>query len=522
MVARPTRLWMVGAVALIAVAGCTASNAEPKPTTSASVSGAAAPSDDLASFYGQKVRWEGCGGGFDCTKLKVPADYDNPGAGTLELEVVRVRTKDPKGSLILNPGGPGGSGVDYARAARAVLTPQLADAYDVVGFDPRGVVNSTPVDCIDDSKLDALFAADGTPDTPAEVADLAATSKLFGVGCKSKSPRVAPYMDTESAARDMDILRAALGDEKLNYLGKSYGTYLGAQYAELFPQRVGRMVIDGVLPSSLDSDEITLGQAKAFDVVLRRFVADCITQDDCPLPRDVDAGVARIQQFLADLDQNPIPGTGDRMLTEALGTYAILSYLYFPPNDWDILRFGLDAAFQGDGSVLMDMMDDRIQRNPDGTFANNGNEAFYAVSCLDRPAVGGVDHAEELAEKWAAEAPVFGPYMAWGNLPCWQWPMGTGTAEAAGDPPVFRAEGSAPILVVTTKYDPATPYEWGVQVADELDNATLLTYDGDGHTAYTSGSRCIDKAVDAYLLDGTLPAEGTVCQPDAGSGGTGA
>ncbi len=524
VVARPTRLLMVGAAVLIAVAGCTASNAEPQPTPSGSFLSSDAPSasGDLASFYGQKVRWEGCGGGFDCTKLKVPADYGNPGEGFLELDVVRVRAKDPKGSLILNPGGPGGSGVDYARAARAVLTPQLADAYDVVGFDPRGVVNSSPVDCIDDSKLDALFASDGTPDTPQEVADLAATSKLFGVGCESKSPQVAPYMDTESAARDMDILRAVLGDEKLNYLGKSYGTYLGAQYAELFPDKVGRMVIDGVLPSSLDSDEITLGQAKAFDVVLRRFVSDCITQDDCPLPRDVDAGVARIQQFLADLDQNPIPGTGDRMLTEALGTYAILSYLYFPPNDWDILRFGLDAAFQGDGSVLMDMMDDRIQRNPDGTFANNGNEAFYAVSCLDRPAVGGVDHAADLAEKWAAEAPVFGPYMAWGNLPCWQWPMGTGTAEAAGDPPVFRAEGSAPILVVTTKYDPATPYEWGVQVADEFDNATLLTYDGDGHTAYTSGSSCIDKAVDAYLLEGALPAEGTVCQPDVSGGGSGA
>jgi pimeloyl-ACP methyl ester carboxylesterase len=524
VLARPTRLWMVGATVLVALIGCTASNAEPQGTSSGtpSASEASSAGDPLGAFYGQKVRWKGCGGDFDCTKLKVPADYDNPGAGTLELDVVRVRAKDPKGSLILNPGGPGGSGVEYARAARAVLTPQLADAYDVVGFDPRGVVNSTPVDCIDDSKLDALFAADGTPDTPAEVADLAATSKLFGVGCKSKSPQVAPYMDTESAARDMDILRAVLGDEKLNYLGKSYGTYLGAQYAELFPDNVGRMVIDGVLPSSLDSDQITLGQARAFDMVLRRFVEDCITKEDCPLPRDADAGVARIQQFLADLDQNPIPGTGDRMLTEALGTYAILSYLYFPPNDWDILRFGLDAAFQGDGSVLMDMMDDRIQRNPDGTFANNGNEAFYAVSCLDRPAVGGVDHAAALAEKWAAEAPVFGPYMAWGNLPCWQWPMGAGTAEAAGAPPVFRAQGSAPILVVSTKYDPATPYEWGVQVADELDNATLLTYDGDGHTAYTSGSSCIDRAVDAFFMDGTIPAEGTVCKPDAGSGGTGA
>jgi hypothetical protein len=274
------------------------------------------------------------------------------------------------------------------------------------------------------------------------------------------------------------------------------------------------MLLDGVLPSSLDSDEITFGQAKAFDVVLRRFVEDCITKEDCPLPRDVDQGVARIQQFIADLDQDPLPGIGDRMLTEALGTYAILSFLYFPPTDWEVLRYGLETAFQGDGSVLMDMMDGRIQRRPDGTFDNNGNEAFYAVSCLDRPAVGGVEHAQQLAEDWAAEAPVFGPYLAWGNLPCWQWPMGPGTAEAAGEPPVFTATGSAPILVASTKYDPATPYEWGVQVAGELDNATLISYDGDGHTAYTSGSRCIDDAVDAYFLEGTLPAEGTVCQPN--------
>jgi pimeloyl-ACP methyl ester carboxylesterase len=309
-----------------------------------------------------------------------------------------------------------------------------------------------------------------------------------------------------------------LGDEKLNMLGKSYGTFLGATYAELFPEKVGRLVLDGVLPSSLDSDQITLGQAKAFDEVLRRFVADCITAEDCPLPRDVDAGGARIKEFIADLDQNPLPGVGDRVLTEALGTYAILSYLYFPPTDWEVLRFGLDAAFQGDGSVLMDMMDERTQRGSDGTFADNGNEAFYAVSCLDRPAVGGVDHAKELSKQWAEEAPVFGPYLAWGNLPCWEWPFGPGTSEAAGAPPVYRAEGSAPILVVSTTYDPATPYEWGVQVADELDNARLLTFDGDGHTAYTSGSSCIDDAVDAYLLRGELPAEGTTCQVD-GAGG---
>ena len=209
------------------------------------------------------------------------------------------------------------------------------------------------------------------------------------------------------------------------------------------------------------------------------------------------------------------------MLTEALGTYSVLSYLYVPPVDWEVLRYGLEAALEGDGSVLMEMMDERIQRNSDGTFADNGNEAFYAVSCLDRPAVGGIDHAAALSEQWAAEAPIFGPYLAWGNLPCWQWPFGPGTAQAAGEPRAITAEGSAPILVVSTTYDPATPHEWGVQVAGELDNAVLLTYDGDGHTAYTSGSSCIDRAVDAYLIDGTLPPEGTVCRADDAGDGTG-
>ncbi|MCU0302330.1 MAG: alpha/beta hydrolase [Candidatus Nanopelagicales bacterium] len=510
---------LAAAAVVLALTGCTGPTTDDAPTPSATAptTSSGIPAE-LVGFYEQEVDWDGCGDGFDCAKVEVPIDYANPEAGSLELDLVRLRARDAQGSLLLNPGGPGGSGVEYAQFARVVLTDDVVDAYDVVGFDPRGVVGSEPVDCVEDRELDAIFAADGTPDTPEEVAELEAISERFGSGCQSRSPAIAPFMDTESAARDMDIIRAVLGEEQLDYLGKSYGTYLGAQYAELFPQRVGRMVLDGVLPSSLDSDELTLGQAKAFDVALRRFVADCIEQEDCPLPRDLEAGVARIQGFLADLDANPIPGVGDRQLTEALGTYAILSYLYFPPSDWDVLRFGLDAAFQGDGSVLMDMMDDRIQRNADGTFANNGNEAFYAVSCLDRPGVGGTDHAAALAERWAAEAPVFGPYLAWGTLPCWQWPMGAGTAQAAGEPPVFRAPGSAPILVVSTTYDMATPHEWGVQVAGELDNATLLTYDGDGHTAYTSGSRCIDAAVDAYLLRGELPAEGTVCVPDVAAG----
>ena len=519
MVAHPTRLVMVGAAALIALAGCTASEAEPlqTPSASGSASASASATDDLAAFYGQQVRWEGCGGDFDCTKLKVPADYDNPGGGSLELDVVRVKTRDPRGSLILNPGGPGGSGVEYARAARAVLTPQLADAYDVVGFDPRGVVSSSPVDCIDDSKLDALFASDGTPDTPEEVAELAATSKLFGVGCESKSPDVAPYMDTESAARDMDILRAVLGDEKLNYLGKSYGTYLGAQYAELFPERVGKFVLDGVLPSSLDSDEITLGQAKAFDVVLRRFVEDCITQEDCPLPRDVDAGSGSDPAVPGRPRPEPDPrhrgphahrGPWDLrdpelpvLPAERLGHPAVRPRCGLPGRR--------QRAHGHDGRP------DPAQ--PDGTFANNGNEAFYAVSCLDRPAVGGVDHAAELAEQWAPRRRCSARTSAWGNLPCWQWPMGAGTAEAAGDPRGVPGAGLGADPGGDHEVRPRHPVRVGCAGGRRARQRDAADYDGDGHTAYTSGSSCIDRAVDAYFLEGTMPAEGTVCTADAGS-----
>lgn len=494
-------------------------DAEPSPsgataTQSQSASGSATPTatgDPLLSYYDQQVRWEGCGGKFDCTKVKVPLDYQNPGGDSIELDVVRLKTKSPRGSLLLNPGGPGGSGVEYARAARAVLTPEVIKAYDIIGFDPRGVVGSAPVDCVTDKQLDALMKADGTPDDAAEEQEVADIAAELGKGCLKRSPEIAANIDTESAARDMDIIRAVVGDDQLNYLGKSYGTFLGAEYAELFPARVGRMVLDGVLPSSLDSDEITLGQAKAFDVALNRFVQDCLPREDCPLTGTVEQGVAQVADFLADLDANPLPGVGATKLTEPIATYAVLSFLYFPPSDWEILRYGLDTAFDGDGSVLVEMFNDRVQRDADGTYLNNGNEAFYAISCLDRPANGGVDHARELATEWAAEAPVFGPSLAWGNLPCYQWPL---SGSEAPDLKAISAKGSGPILVVSTKYDPATPHEWGIQVAKELDNATLLTYDADGHTAYVSGSECIDNLVDAYLVDGTMPADGVVCKPD--------
>lgn len=519
----PGRRWHVGAVGLVALAlisGCSlvAGDKDPaaEPDKTPSTSGEAlsasvsATLDPLAPYYDQNVTWTDCGGKFDCTNVNVPLDYQNPSGDSIELAVVRLKSAGPLGSLLLNPGGPGASGVEYARYARSALTPDVVKSYDIVGFDPRGVVGSAPVDCVTDEQLDEYFATDATPDSPAEQAKIVAVNASFGKGCAAKSPQIGSYIDTQSAARDMDIIRAVLGDEKLNLLGKSYGTFLGAQYAELFPDRVGRMVLDGAMPSALDSEELGLGQAKAFDVSLRRFIADCLPREDCPLSGTVDQGVVQIADFLQSLDSKPIPGIGSRKLNEALATYAIVSFMYVWPSDWEVLRYGLAAGMAGDGSVLMQMMDERTSRNSDGSFEDNSNEAFPAISCLDRPALGGKDRAIALSREWAAQAPVFGEYFAWSSLVCWNWPLGQGPTELK---PV-TAKGSSPLLVVSTKYDPATPYEWGVEVAKELENAALLTYDADGHTAYTSGSECVDNVVDDYLIKGVMPADGVVCKPD--------
>jgi pimeloyl-ACP methyl ester carboxylesterase len=516
LLARPLR-WgaALAATAALSLAACTGPG-DPAPTPSdpaVTAAPSASGTADLTAFYNQTPTWEDCGKGLRCTTVKVPADYSDPAAGSVELAVVRRAAKDSRGALVVNPGGPGGSGIDYARApAELIVGEKVAAAYDIVGFDPRGVGSSSPVRCVEDATMDALYAADPTPDDQAEIDQLVTRSAAIGKGC-ARAGGIAGQVDTVSAARDMDVLRAALREDRLNFLGKSYGSTLGARYAEEFPDRVGRFVLDGILPADLSSEEIAHGQAVGFEDALRQFVTWCISDADCPLPRDVDQGLARIRALLADLETEPLPGLGNTVLNEGLGALSIVYLLYQPPTDWVSLEFGLGAALDGDGSALLDMLDDRLDRTSDGRYTSNLNDAFFAVSCLDRPATGGAERAAELAEEWAKDAPTFGRSFAWGGLTCDEWPLGS-VAPAGQDPmdlePV-QAQGAAPILVVSTLHDPATPYQWGVKVADDLASGHLLTFAGDGHTAYSSGSDCIDQAVDAYLLDGTLPAAGTSC-----------
>jgi pimeloyl-ACP methyl ester carboxylesterase len=517
-----TRRLTAGSAAVVAVAllvGCsgtvgnvTEDSTTPTPSTSSS-SGSASPSGaaDLDRFYSQKLAWSSCGGAFQCSKLTVPIDYAAPEGATMAIALIRLRTPNADkriGSLVLNPGGPGGSGVDYARAARAVVDASVRARYDVVGFDPRGVARSQPVQCLSDKQTDVFLAADTTPDDAAEVAEIDRLSKQFAEGCKTRSPKIYAHIGTTDAARDVDVLRAALGDDKLYWLGASYGTMLGATYADLFPTKVGRMVLDGAIDPTLSNVELSHGQAKGFELALRRFVENCVTQSDCPLPRSTQGGLDRIKQLFDDADVAPLP-TNDpkRPLTEALAQNAVLSYLYAPPFDWEQLRLGLSAALDGDGSVLLAMLDARLERSESGKYANNSNAALYAVNALDRADRPTAAESQVLADNWAKESPVFGAFLAWGMLPFQYWDVAaTDKAHA------ITAPGSPKILVVGTTYDPATPYPWAQGLAKQLSQGVLLTRVGDGHTGYGMGSRCTDSAIDRYLLTGVTPPVGTVCR----------
>ena len=479
-------------------------SASDSPTTSSPSS----PAADLTAFYDQDVKWRSCGSA-DCGTITVPLDYADPEGPTIDLAMVKVpATGDRIGSLFVNPGGPGGSAIDYARAADYIVTSDIRKRFDIVGVDPRGVGQSAPVNCLSDIQLDELGAVDGTPDSPQEEQEIIALAPEAGEGCAANASPVFAHVSTVDSARDLDIARASVGDETLTYLGKSYGTMLGATYAELFPDRVGRMVLDGALPADYDIVEVTKGQADAFEVAVRDFAKYCLRQSDCPLAGSEDEAVRQLQDWLTGLDADPIPprGSETRELNEALASYAVLANLYFPSYDYPRLKDALKSAINDrDSTRMFEILDARISRGPNGKYLDNSTEAFYAITCLDRPYEGTVDDVRRLAEEWKSTAPTFGPALAWGLLPCKDWP-------ASAEPITSTvAAGSNPILVVSTRKDPATPYQWGVHLAQELENGHLVSYDGVGHTAYNEGSSCVDNAVDDYLLKGTVPARDPDC-----------
>jgi pimeloyl-ACP methyl ester carboxylesterase len=481
--------------------------ANPQPTSTPTASAVEGADPALVPFYTQRLDWERCHDRFECTSVEVPLDYAVPDGDRIELAVLRRRATgdDRIGSLLVNPGGPGASGVEYAR--RSVVNDAVAERFDIVGFDPRGVGASAPVDCLDDPALDDFHETDGSPDEQAEITELQEQAVAFVAGCTERSGQLLPHIGTAKVAQDVDILRAVLGDEVLYYRGASYGTDIGAAYAELFPERVGRLVLDGAIDPTLTGEQFLLGQARGAERALTAYLESCVAEQDCPLGESVPEARSTLTKLLAVIDQTPLPTEdGTRPLTQSLAVLGIVLPLYMSADEgYPLLSLALKRALAGDGMALQLFADQYLRRNPNGTYRGNLHEVGYGVNCVDRPWETDIDVIKAGVAEYEAVSPVFGPFLAWGGLVCADWPVPPGTPAPA------TAAEAAPILVVGTTGDFATPYEWAEALAAQLESGVLLTYEGSGHTAYRMGSECIDDAVDAYLVDGTVPEDGLRC-----------
>ncbi|MFF4748982.1 alpha/beta hydrolase [Streptomyces sp. NPDC002514] len=480
------------------------------------------------NLLAQKLDWKDCpapsvaqgggnppsplpgGGTWQCATMEAPLDWSNPKGDTIGIALIRARANgDPGkriGSLIFNFGGPGGSGVTSLPAFAGDYA-KLRTRYDLVSFDPRGVGRSDPVKCKSNEQLDEYFQQDATPDNSAERAQLVNRTKQFNAACEKNSGRTLPHVRTTDAARDMDLMRRVLGDRKLHYFGISYGTELGGVYAHLFPKHVGRAVFDGVVDPTKDPEQSALGQAKGFQLALDNFADDCTSKiEECPIGDTAQDVKNRIAKLLKDLDKKPIPGIFPRQLTQTDATNGIAQSLY-SKDFWEYLTAGLEEAYDGDGKILMLLSDSMNGRNQNGEYSNI-IPANIAINCADEKPRYTVDDIQRKLPTFRAASPLFGDFLAWGMLSCSNWAV-----PGAADHPEVSAPGAAPILVVGNTGDPATPYEGARRMVDALGKGVgvELTYKGQGHGAYDSKDKCVQNAVNAYLLDGKVPTAGAVC-----------
>ena len=478
---------------------------------------------------------------FSCAVVTVPLDYANPKGETISIAMKKRAATGghSQGALFINPGGPGDSGVSFAERAGNAFSPDLLRAYDIIGFDPRGVGSSTAITCSSDDDSSsgtaepsasagatASASASGTPSAGTEPSAEASAGTASGgesyeewaestrqsfqelteqCAANTEPAALLDHVDTVSAARDLDILRALAGQEKLNYLGFSYGTYLASVYAETFPGNTGRMVLDGAIDPSLSLAEQGLGQAKGFEQALRTYVDYCQYSTGCPLSGGTDAGVQQIRDLITSANSTPL-ATGDpnRTVTGADIVTALSEYLYTTEQNWEPLNKALDQAINHrDGSAFA------ASEEQDTSSKDDGGGAFQAVTCLDYPVEGDKTTWAAQYEQAKREAPVFADSAVGMDLVCSVWGH-NGTRK----PTQIHARGAAPILVVGTTGDPATPYAWSKSLAEQLDSGQLLTWEGNGHTAYGGDAPCVNDAVNTYLLTGTMPEEGLTCHGD--------
>ena len=443
--------------------------------------------DPLAIFYTQSLLWEDCGRA-TCTRVTVPLDYAKPEGDTIALSVRRIGSPDLP-QLVLNPGGPGSEGTQFAQNIASSLDPAVTAAFTPVGFDPRGTGDSAPVRCFTGRSANTWLRTDLTPDTMAEQVRYMTAAAKISPACQRFSPTIAPYIGTENTVRDMDIIRGALGSEKLNWLGFSYGTSLGTRYAELFPRNVGRMVLDGAVDPSLNAMELSQGQSAGFQRAIKRF------------DRKYPGSIAFINTLLASLDSVPMKTDGLQKLAQSEASTAIFLSMY-NTSFWPPLHDALDAAKKGDGTELQELSYYANDQTGPTTFSSNSISAFISINCWDFPQTparkGLVRSADRFAKR--ASVPELAMAMSWGNAPCSTW-----FDHSLITPAPANTSTTAPILIVGTTFDPATPISWARSLNKQLPTSSLLIYVGDGHTACLGGNKCVDRVVDQFLLTGVPP-----------------
>lgn len=447
------------------------------------------------------LEWKDCGAPFQCGTLSVPLDYANPTGRAIKIAAIRRPANDTAarlGSVVTNPGGPGQSGVNMVRRGSQTFQ-SLFDRFDLVSFDPRGVGASTPaIRCVDGAALDRYFALDPTATAAADRQTLVDANRELARNCEQRNHDLLPFMGTENQARDMDQLRAAIGDDKLTYYGVSYGTFLGTTYARLFPGRVRALVLDGVVDPNLSNVDLVRETAKASEKGLSEFFADCAAHPECEFNNGGQPGSA-FDKLFQRLGSEPL-SVGSRRIGR--GELLLVLGNSLGGRAYNTLARALAAADKGDGTRLLSLFDSAVGRHADGSY-DNSTEANNAVLCVDRPSPTHAEELDRLATASAAEAPHFGAAYAYSLLPCEFWAV-----PATGRPEPARSEGS--MLLVGATGDPITRYEWAQAVAAQLQGSALLTRDGAGHSSYRF-SECIRRAVDTYLLEVKLPAPSTTC-----------
>ncbi|PWG64754.1 alpha/beta hydrolase [Bifidobacterium callitrichidarum] len=487
--------------------GFTVHSATPPPEPAARPDSVSAAFD---KYYTQQYVWKSCDQGDGCATFTAPSDWSDPDSKPIELHAAIHFAEDyAMGTLFINPGGPGASGADWLNDfVEYTATDDLREHYDIIGFDPRGVADSTPITCgTDTTLLDDYFLAD--PITADNLDQSRAIAQRFADACRTSSGDIIDHVDTQSVARDLDMLRALAGQTRLNYLGFSYGTYIGSTYAALFPKQTGRIVLDGAINPTEDSATSTIEQAVGFEKALATYLNDCIKNDgSCPFKgMDTNQATKEIQSWLATADTKPWPTSSGKRVNGITMMYGIILPLYSEDNWTYLTQAFKELKDTGKADTLLLLADTYLGRNENGKYTDNSMEANLAVNCLDDPPTSDMARQEAIAKELGEKAPTFGRFMTYGNIGCEalkQDRSGIGKLD-------YSAPGASPILVVGTTGDPATPYQAAVNLAKLLESGVLLTYKGEGHTAYTYTNSCVAETVDDFLIHGKVPSSDVTC-----------